>query len=133
MLQWRRNFLVMAGMSLGLTKLIPGANAKTKNTAKYKAVFACRPLNEKAAGEFEVNRLSWEKPGQIGLLAERYAKEGKLLNQSYSNQDGEHRWEYIFSSRADFEAFNKEIFLSGYFMPEKVLKEYNFSLGGEYV
>lgn len=128
----RRNFMVTLGASLGLSQVF--APKGKAGTHPYKAIISCVTASEEKGFEsFEEDRVKWENPGEILKMCQKYSENGRLLDYSVKQTKKEIIWEYVFRSRKDFEDWNREVFLSGFFDQSKVSSTYSYKVDGYYI
>ena len=122
MKQFRRSFIVTLASSLGLVSKI------IEKKDNYYVKYQCDFKDGKTINDFYRDRLNWEKPEKVTELIEMYKSEGRILNISNTEAPGHIAWAYTFNVRSDFESFNKEVFLLGYFDQAKIHPSYIYKL-----
>lgn len=127
MKQLRRNFIMTLASSLGIS------GRRLEKEKNYQVEYRCQLLHGKTAEDFYNERSEWENPEGIAELIKKYSSDGKIISFSNHEDNQNFSWRYTFRKRSDFEDFNREVFLLGYFDQQKVSSSYSYSLEGKVV
>lgn len=132
MKQKRRGFIFTVAASLGVASAVAADKLSFGKKRPYRATLTCK-TNTDVVADFYNDQKAWENPENVIAICERYKNEGRLLSSSFKDNGDVREWDYVFASRLDFEAWFKEIYISGSFDPLKVPQKYVYTVDGEYV